>query len=97
MHFGSQWNCKFIFQSLATIVRTSLCHGLTFIRYAEASIKTAAYNQIMGLSRDFHTEKQSGELYKSIEQGSSVTSLLETIMFQVVPMFVDIIVAFSYL
>jgi hypothetical protein len=48
-------------------------------QYAYKSIKTASYNHIMGLSCDFHDDKQS---YKSIEQGSSVNGLLETILFQ---------------
>lgn len=66
-------------------------------RNAQASIKIAAYNQIMSLSRDFHTEKQSGELYKSIEQGRSITGLLEVVALQILPLFTDVVVAFSYL
>jgi len=63
----------------------------------QASLKTASYNQIMSLSRDFHTEKQSGELFKSIDQGRSITSLLDTLLFRTGPMLIDIVVAFSYL
>lgn len=66
-------------------------------RKAQGTIKTAAYNQIMSLSRDFHTEKQSGELYKSIDQGRSITGLLEIVALQLLPMFTDVVVAFSYL
>ncbi len=51
----------------------------------------------MTLSRDFHTEKQSGELYKSIEQGRSITGLFQVVAFQILPLFTDIVVAFSYL
>ena len=66
-------------------------------QYADGSLKKAAYNQVMGLSRDFHTEKRSGELYESISQGASLRSMVETIMFKVVPMLVDLGVAFVYL
>ena len=66
-------------------------------QYAGGSLKKAAYNQVMGLSRDFHTDKRSGELYKSIGQGHSLTSMVEIIMFKVVPMLVDLGVAFVYL
>ena len=62
-----------------------------------ASLKTAAYNQIMGLSRDFHTEKQSGELFKAIEQGRSITTLLDMVLFKIGPIFIDVLVAVSYL
>ena len=65
--------------------------------YAEGSLKKASYNQIMGLSRDFHTEKRSGELYKSIGQGSSLTSIIETLLFRIGPMLIDLSVAFVYL
>lgn len=51
----------------------------------------------MGLSRDFHTEKQSGELFMAIDQGSSITSLLDTVVFRIGPIFIDVVVAFSYL
>ena len=63
----------------------------------QAALKTAAYNQIMDLSRDFHTEKQSGELFAAVEQGSSITSLLDTVLFRIAPIFIDVFVAFSYL
>ncbi len=51
----------------------------------------------MSLSCDFHDDKQSGDLYKSIEQGSSVNDLLETILFQALPALVDLVVACVYL
>ncbi|KAM0796010.1 hypothetical protein BDR22DRAFT_812779 [Usnea florida] len=66
-------------------------------QYGEGSLKKAAYNHIMGLSRDFHTEKRSGELYTSIGQGRSLQSIVEALLFRVVPMLIDLIVAFVYL
>ena len=66
-------------------------------QYAEGSIKTASYNHIMGLSRDFHTTKHSAELYTAISQGHSLKQIAETLLFSVLPMFVDVAVAFVYL
>ena len=66
-------------------------------QYAEGSLKKATYNQIMSLSRDFHTEKRSGELYTSIRQGNSLTSIIEMLLFKLGPMIVDLTVAFVYL
>ena len=68
-----------------------------FEMYAQGSLNKAAYNQVMGLSRDFHTNKESGELYKSIGHGASLTETLEVILFRVVPMLLDLILAFVYL
>ena len=70
---------------------------LPFEQYAGGSLKKAAYNQIMGLSRDFHTEKRSGELYTAIGQGDSLTSIIEVVLFKIGPMLVDLTVAFVYL
>lgn len=64
---------------------------------AEASIKTAAYDKIMTLSSDFHTEKQSGELYKSIQQGSFITWLIDTVAWSFFPTVADLFVAYLYL
>lgn len=66
-------------------------------QYAEGSIKTASYNQIMRLSRDFHTSKRSAELYTAISQGQSLKMIAEALLFKVIPMLVDVAVAFIYL
>ena len=70
---------------------------LPFEQYADGSLKKAAYNQIMGLSRDFHTEKRSGELYTSISQGNSLKAIIEVLLFKIGPMLIDLTVAFVYL
>ena len=64
---------------------------------ADRSLQTAAYNHIMDLSRDFHTEKQSGELYTSISQGSSIINILKTVIFRMLPVFADLALAAIYL
>ncbi|KAL8799532.1 MAG: hypothetical protein Q9182_005807 [Xanthomendoza sp. 2 TL-2023] len=64
---------------------------------SQLQISTAAYNQIMDLSSDYHDEKQTGELYTSISQGSSVSQLLETLCFELGPMALDLVVAYVYL
>ena len=70
---------------------------LPFEQYADGSLKKAAYNQIMGLSRDFHTEKRSGELYTSVSQGDSLKAIIEVLLFKIGPMLIDLTVAFVYL
>ncbi|KAL9610440.1 MAG: hypothetical protein Q9167_004865 [Letrouitia subvulpina] len=66
-------------------------------RYSYKTLTTASYNHVMNLSCDFHDNKQSGELYKSIEQGTSINELLELILLHIGPMLIDLIVAFGYL
>ncbi|KAL6718941.1 hypothetical protein ACLMJK_003176 [Lecanora helva] len=65
--------------------------------HMEASIKTAAYDHIINLSRDFHTEKQTGELFASIGLGNSMACLLSVFLFRAGPTCIDLVVAFCYL
>ncbi|KAI9675807.1 MAG: hypothetical protein M1829_003232 [Trizodia sp. TS-e1964] len=60
------------------------------------AISTAAYSHIMNLSSSFHNSKESGRVYQAIDRGRSVKNLLETILFQIIPMLVDLVVAFAY-
>ena len=64
---------------------------------ASKSLQKAAYNHIMDMSHDFHSDKQSGELYESINQGRSVLDLLKLVLFDVIPVLVDLVVTVSYL
>lgn len=64
---------------------------------ARKTLSTSAYSRVMELSRDYHDNKKSGELYKSIEQGTAVCQLLETVFFEVVPIVTDLLVACGYL
>ena len=66
-------------------------------QYSDGALKKAAYNQIMRLSRDFHTEKRSGELYRSIDQGHSLRSIFTLLMFKVATILLDLIIAYVYL
>ena len=59
-------------------------------------LKTKSFNHIMSLSCDFHDNKRSGELYQAMYQGTSVIELLETIVFELSPMVVDLVVACAY-
>ena len=73
------------------------CLWIPVDQYAEMRISTAAYNQIMELSSDFHDNKQSGELYRTISQGSSISSLLDTVCWRFGPMLLDLAVGYGYL
>ena len=63
---------------------------------ATQALKTRSFNHIMSLSCDFHDNKQSGELYEAMYQGTSVINLLETIVFELSPMVVDLVIACAY-
>ncbi|KAF2145158.1 uncharacterized protein K452DRAFT_295698 [Aplosporella prunicola CBS 121167] len=66
-------------------------------QFSYAQITAAAFRHVMNLSMDFHTEKNSGELLKAVEQGHSLTSLMEYVFFDTAPLFLDLFLAFIYL
>ncbi|KAF2085032.1 ATP-binding cassette-type vacuolar membrane transporter-like protein Hmt1, partial [Saccharata proteae CBS 121410] len=66
-------------------------------QFSYLQITKAAFRHVMGLSMDFHTEKNSGELLKAVEQGYSLTQLLDYVVFDTIPLLVDLIVAFFFL
>jgi ABC-type transport system involved in Fe-S cluster assembly fused permease/ATPase subunit len=59
-------------------------------------ITILAYKHLMCLSMDFHTSKDSGEVLKAVEQASSLNSLIEIVLFEVFPIFIDLFIAMYY-
>ncbi|KAJ5042642.1 hypothetical protein J3E74DRAFT_448405 [Bipolaris maydis] len=55
-----------------------------------------AYKHVLGLSMNFHTSKDSGEVLKAVEQASSLNILIQTVLFDVVPILLDLFVAMYY-
>lgn len=66
-------------------------------QYSYDALSTASHAHIMSLSSDFHDSKTSSDLSQAIAGGRSVSDLLDTVCFQVLPMFIDLSVAFAYL
>lgn len=66
-------------------------------QYAYDSLSTASHAHLMSLSSDFHDSKTSSDLTQAVNGGRSVSSLLETVCFQVIPMFIDLALALTYL
>jgi ABC-type transport system involved in Fe-S cluster assembly fused permease/ATPase subunit len=55
-----------------------------------------AYKHVLGLSMDFHTSKDSGEVLKAIKQASSLNALVEMVLFDIAPILLDLVVAMYY-
>lgn len=65
-------------------------------QYAYRSLTEAAFAHVMTLSMDYHTTKSSGRVTKAIEQGSNLSSMLDSV-FGIAPMVIDFVVAVIYL
>ncbi|KAF1831639.1 hypothetical protein BDW02DRAFT_42073 [Decorospora gaudefroyi] len=59
-------------------------------------ITLLAYKHVLGLSMDFHTSKDSGEVLKAVEQASSLNSLIEMVLFDISPILLDLFTAMYY-
>jgi len=76
-----------ILDSLANLVITNSAYR---------RITLLAYEHVLGLSMDFHTSKDSGEVLKAVEQASSLNSLIEMVLFDICPIILDLVVAMYY-
>ena len=63
---------------------------------AEQRLETASFDHVMELSCDFHDGKRSGEIIAAMDQGGSLTQLLEIALYQVGPMLLDVVLAWFY-
>lgn len=66
-------------------------------QFAERGVTNAAFKHVLSLSMDFHSERDSAEVMKALEQGGSLAKLLQTAVRDFIPTVVDLIVAFGIL
>ncbi|KAF2241462.1 hypothetical protein BU26DRAFT_412027, partial [Trematosphaeria pertusa] len=59
-------------------------------------ISSVAFSHVMRLSTDFHTRENSANINKSIEQAQSLATIVDEILFGLVPTLLDIAVALVY-
>jgi ABC-type transport system involved in Fe-S cluster assembly fused permease/ATPase subunit len=71
--------------------------NLVISNSANRRITLLAYEHVLGLSMDFHTSKDSGEVLKAVEQASSLNSLIEMVLFDIAPILLDLVVAMYYI
>lgn len=70
--------------------------NLVISNSAYRRITLLAYKHVLGLSMDFHTSKDSGEVLKAVEQASSLNTLIEMVLFDIAPILLDLVVAMYY-
>lgn len=66
-------------------------------QYAERAMVEAAHSHILNLDAQFHDTKSLSDMLMAIQNGEAISSLLETICFEMVPNLIDLGVAFIYL
>ncbi|KAL7944251.1 hypothetical protein V8C42DRAFT_353666 [Trichoderma barbatum] len=100
---GNPWTAVITFAFLRLAASDS---GIELIRqwlwlpvkfYGRENLSKAAYSHVMYLSADFHQSKSTSDTMTAIQGGVSVSSAIETVFLQAVPMLVDMCVAIIYL
>lgn len=66
-------------------------------QFSYRQISNASFNHIMNLSLDYHSERDSAEVMKAIEQGEALANILETLILEILPTTLDLIIAFGFL
>ncbi|KAH7386024.1 P-loop containing nucleoside triphosphate hydrolase protein [Pyrenochaeta sp. MPI-SDFR-AT-0127] len=62
-------------------------------QFSYKEITNASFKHVMAQSIDFHSTQDSAEVMKTIEQGFALGNVLESVVFEIAPTFVDVIVA----
>lgn len=66
-------------------------------QFSYRQITMAAFQHVMHLSMDFHSDRDSAEVMKAIEQGESLNDLLDVALLEIAPTLVDLLIAYIYL
>lgn len=62
-------------------------------QFSYKKLTNAAFNHVMAQSIDFHATQDSAEVMKAIEQGEALGGVLESVVIDISPVFVDVVVA----
>lgn len=54
------------------------------------------FSHLLNLSLSFQVRKKTGEVLRTLDRGSAINSFFQTLLFQLVPIGVDIVIAIIY-
>ncbi|KAF4972600.1 hypothetical protein FSARC_873 [Fusarium sarcochroum] len=66
-------------------------------QFSYRQLTNAAFNHVLSLPMEFHSERDSAEVMKAIEQGEALTNVLDTLVLELLPTCVDLTIAFIFL
>lgn len=66
-------------------------------QFSYRQITNAAFNHVMNLGMDFHSDRDSAEVMKAIEQGEALTNVVKTAVLEIMLTIFDMVVAFVFL
>ncbi|TFL04872.1 hypothetical protein BDV98DRAFT_562962 [Pterulicium gracile] len=63
------------------------------MQYSDLEMSQLSFDHLLNLSFAFHTRRKTGEVLRILDRGSAINRILELLLFNIVPIFVDIIIA----
>lgn len=66
-------------------------------QYSEREMSEMTFSHLLNLSLSFQVKKKTGEVLRTLDRGSAINSFFQVILFQFVPIGVDIVIAIVYL
>ncbi|KAF2397863.1 hypothetical protein EJ06DRAFT_532863 [Trichodelitschia bisporula] len=90
------WKAMTYVQSYAGFRLLRYMASIYVHNYSYKRISDLAFRHVMALSMDFHSNKASGEVLKSVEQAHALNELLEMVLFDICPILLDLLVALWY-
>ena len=66
-------------------------------QYSEREMSAMTFQHLLNLSLSFQVKKKTGEVLRTLDRASAINSFFNVLLFQLVPIAVDIVVAVIYL
>ncbi|KAJ3574661.1 hypothetical protein NP233_g1629 [Leucocoprinus birnbaumii] len=98
----SVWGCLFGYVGLRFLQGSG---GLAAIRdtlwapvmqYSDREMSQLSFDHILNLSFAWHTRRKTGEVLRVLDRGAAINHTFELILFNIIPTFVDIIIALVF-
>jgi ABC-type transport system involved in Fe-S cluster assembly fused permease/ATPase subunit len=65
--------------------------------FSEREMGMMAFDQVMSLSLSYHTKRRTGELLRILGRSEAINDFFQILLFQMVPILIDLPVAFAVL
>ncbi|KAJ7647506.1 hypothetical protein FB45DRAFT_1100989 [Roridomyces roridus] len=69
------------------------CLWAPVMQFSDREMSQLAFDHLLNLSFNFHTHRKTGEILRVLDRGAAINQTLGTILFTIIPTFLDIAVA----
>jgi ABC-type transport system involved in Fe-S cluster assembly fused permease/ATPase subunit len=69
------------------------CLWAPVMQYSDREMSQLSFDHLLNLSFAWHTRRKTGEILRVLDRGAAINHTLELILFNIVPTFIDILIA----